>query len=163
MELRSCWSHVDGMQSKPHTLPSTNHRSAVFELISPWNSDVSIFLNTDWSALLPDIKIPGYFSKKVTFYVHEFLWAAASAFRHLGHQCMIKWGYLLCISRLIIYIDVPYFNSEETSTKRTLFMEIWCLTNEYGCSCWSTSKDTVTDEALRNFRQTIEFLLSYGH
>ena len=35
VELRSCWSHVDGMQSKPHTLPSTNHRSAVFELISP--------------------------------------------------------------------------------------------------------------------------------
>ena len=64
VELRSCWSHVDGMQSKPHTLPSTNHRSAVFELISQWNSDVSIFLNTDWSALLPDVKIPGYFSKK---------------------------------------------------------------------------------------------------
>ena len=43
----SCWSHVDGMQSEPRTLPSTNRRSAAFELTtSQRNSDVSIHLIT---------------------------------------------------------------------------------------------------------------------
>lgn len=132
-EDRNEQRHVVTCEIKPETPPSTNRGNGTFELISHLNSDVSIFLNTDWSALLLYIKILGNLRRRGRIYVHEFLWAAASEFRHLGRQCMINGENVLYMSSSFTHIDVPHFNCKETSTVTSLVMELWSLPDEYSC------------------------------